>query len=115
MSIPTNALQSLFPSGNPLLVNWLLPILLLVLIFYFRLSLVMGIKMLLFSAFCIVGNHLIGQQVTLWVFSLILFAVGWIGQFYGHHLEGKKPSFIKDLQFLLIGPAWVIQNLIPTK
>ena len=30
----------------------------------------------------------------------------WILQFIGHHIEGKKPSFLKDLQFLLVGPAW---------
>jgi uncharacterized membrane protein YGL010W len=36
-----------------------------------------------------------------------IFAVGWIGQFYGHHLEGRRPSFFRDLQYLLIGPLWV--------
>jgi uncharacterized membrane protein YGL010W len=34
--------------------------------------------------------------------------VAWIFQFWGHNIEGKKPSFLKDLQFLLIGPAWVM-------
>lgn len=34
------------------------------------------------------------------------FVFAWIGQFYGHKVEGKKPSFFKDLQFLLIGPVW---------
>lgn len=40
-----------------------------------------------------------------------LFVVAWIGQFVGHHIEGKKPSFFKDLQFLLIGPAWCMDAL----
>jgi uncharacterized membrane protein YGL010W len=40
-----------------------------------------------------------------------LFVVAWIGQFIGHHIEGKKPSFFKDLQFLLIGPAWCMDAL----
>ena len=44
----------------------------------------------------------------LWLFSLIIFFVAWAGQFYGHKVEGKKPSFIKDIQFLLIGPAWLM-------
>lgn len=39
-------------------------------------------------------------------FYFAVFVVAWIGQFYGHKIEGKKPSFLKDLQFLLIGPAW---------
>ena len=36
----------------------------------------------------------------------ISFVLAWILQFIGHLIEGKKPSFLKDLQFLLIGPLW---------
>jgi len=43
---------------------------------------------------------------------LTLFFLAWIGQFYGHQLEGKKPSFLQDLQFLLIGPAWVFEKIL---
>jgi len=46
--------------------------------------------------------------MPLWGFSLIIFAAAWVVQFYGHKVEGKKPSFLKDLQFLLIGPAWLM-------
>jgi len=35
-------------------------------------------------------------------------ALAWIGQFVGHAVEGKRPSFFKDLQFLLIGPLWLL-------
>lgn len=38
----------------------------------------------------------------------VIFAVAWIGQFVGHHFEGKRPAFFKDLQFLLIGPLWLL-------
>lgn len=38
----------------------------------------------------------------------IIFVLAWVGQFIGHHVEGKKPSFFKDLQFLLIGPVWLM-------
>ena len=34
--------------------------------------------------------------------------IAWIGQFVGHAVEGKRPSFFKDLQFLLIGPLWLL-------
>ena len=44
----------------------------------------------------------------LWLTSLVIFVVAWIGQFVGHALEGKRPSFFKDLQFLLIGPLWLL-------
>jgi uncharacterized membrane protein YGL010W len=37
-----------------------------------------------------------------------IFVVAWIGQFIGHQVEGAKPSFFKDLQFLLIGPLWLL-------
>ncbi|WP_413560071.1 DUF962 domain-containing protein [Bdellovibrio sp. HCB209] len=47
----------------------------------------------------------------LWLLLLIIFVLAWIGQFYGHKLEGKKPSFLKDLQFLLIGPLWVVKDI----
>ena len=42
----------------------------------------------------------------------ITFIVAWIFQFIGHKIEGLKPSFLEDLQFLLIGPAWVFRKLI---
>jgi uncharacterized membrane protein YGL010W len=44
----------------------------------------------------------------LWETSLAIFIVAWIGQFIGHALEGRRPSFFKDLQFLLIGPLWLL-------
>ncbi|MBX2996344.1 MAG: DUF962 domain-containing protein [Bdellovibrionaceae bacterium] len=47
-----------------------------------------------------------------WV-SLFVFVLAWIGQFYGHKVEGKKPSFFQDLLFLLIGPVWVLSKLFP--
>jgi len=44
----------------------------------------------------------------LWLTSLAIFGVGWTGQFVGHAVEGRRPSFFKDLQFLLIGPLWLL-------
>ena len=41
----------------------------------------------------------------------MIFVVAWIGQFIGHKIEGKKPSFFEDLQFLLIGPMWLLADL----
>ena len=45
---------------------------------------------------------------ALWLVCSIIFVVSWIGQFIGHKIEGKKPSFLKDIQFLMIGPAWLM-------
>ena len=44
--------------------------------------------------------------------SLLLFVLGWILQFLGHFIEGKRPSFFEDLRFFLIGPLFVVQKLI---
>lgn len=57
----------------------------LALIFYARLDVVLAIAM-----------------------AALTLVMAWIGQFYGHKVEGKKPSFFKDLQFLLIGPIWCL-------
>lgn len=45
---------------------------------------------------------------ALWQSALALFVAAWIGQFIGHLIEGKRPSFFQDLQFLLIGPVWLL-------
>lgn len=110
MSIPSGFLNSVLP--HPIIANWAFVLLVITLVlFYFRLSVKVGIQMLLFSAFCLVLNYVIAQYVPLVYFSLALFIIAWIGQFYGHKVEGQKPSFIDDLQFLLVGPAWVMYKL----
>ena len=85
-------------------------VLLLAVIYYFMLSMPLGFGMFVFGLVCIALCLLIENYLpfTLWLFSLILFIAAWIGQFYGHKVEGKKPSFFKDLQFLLIGPMWLM-------
>ncbi len=79
------------------------------LLFYARLSIPMAIGILLFSAICLfIVAQLIKSDWVLWQISLIIFATAWIGQFIGHKIEGAKPSFLEDLQFLMIGPAWLM-------
>jgi uncharacterized membrane protein YGL010W len=43
-----------------------------------------------------------------WIIYLSIFIVTWFLRLVGHKIEGKKPSFIKDLQFLLMGPIWIL-------
>ncbi|MEQ8273369.1 MAG: DUF962 domain-containing protein [Deltaproteobacteria bacterium] len=50
-------------------------------------------------------------SIPLWGASAALFVLAWVGQFIGHRIEGKKPSFFEDLQFLLIGPLWLLADL----
>lgn len=92
--------------------------LILAMIFYARLSARLFLVMSLFSVFIVILIWILtapllslAPSAPLW-FYLGLFVIGWIGQFYGHKVEGKKPSFFKDLQFLLIGPAWCADYLM---
>ena len=111
MSIPTTFLENLFGIYNPLLENWAVIIGGLISIFYLRLGFWYFIEMLFVILLCIVGNYWLSSFGNLAIISISIFIIAWIGQFYGHKVEGKKPSFIKDLQFLLIGPLWVIKKL----
>ena len=79
-------------------------------VYYFTLSSTLWIGLFLFALLCLVLCHFIERAgiFPLWLICVILFVAAWIGQFYGHNVEGKKPSFFKDLQFLLIGPAWLM-------
>ncbi len=112
MSIPSQFLIKTMGLENTIFTNWATVVLLFVLVFYLRLSFSMFLKILVFTIICLIGNHYLSQISPLLYTSLVIFVIAWVGQFYGHDLEGKKPSFFKDLQFLLIGPAWVIKKLI---
>lgn len=115
MSIPSDFIFSKFQLNAPIIENWAAVVLLFVLFFYIRLSITMAFKIAFFSAICLIVNYYISQFFPLWIFSIGVFIIAWIGQFYGHNIEGKKPSFLKDLQFLLIGPAWVVENIFSKK
>ncbi len=115
MSIPSEFLTKIIGLENALVINWATFLLVFLLIFYLRLSISMFFKMLLFSIACVYGNYYLGTVLPLFYTSLAIFIIAWIGQFYGHKIEGIKPSFFKDLQFLLIGPAWVIKKVTSKK
>lgn len=80
------------------------------LVFYFRMGLTIGLGMLAWSALALWGNWQLDMMggYPLWLISTITFILAWIGQFIGHKIEGVKPSFFEDLQFLLVGPAWLL-------
>lgn len=84
-------------------------VLALAVLYYLRLSPTLSVGMLLFSALCLfVAYRIESAGLVLWQVCLTLFVLAWIGQFWGHKVEGKKPSFFQDLQFLMIGPAWLM-------
>jgi uncharacterized membrane protein YGL010W len=95
------------------MLNWGGIALLLALVYYLRLSISMFIGFFIIGIILLWGNQKIYEAMDqsypgLALFSIILFVIAWIGQFIGHKIEGKKPSFLEDVQFLLIGPAWLL-------
>ena len=82
----------------------------IVLLYYVTLSASIAIGMLFFTILCLFFAHVVEQNGirALRIFCIIIFVAAWIGQFYGHKIEGKKPSFLKDFLFLIIGPAWLM-------
>ncbi len=90
--------------------NWLQPAAGAVLLFYLRLSGPLAVGMFLFIGVCygLIEGHAAVAPFAVWQSSLLLFVLAWIGQFIGHKIEGKKPSFLHDVVFLLIGPAWLL-------
>lgn len=106
-SIPSGIVQSLL-GENPY-ANWATVLLVIALAYYVTLSIPLAVGMMLFGAFCLyMSRMVVAQGWSLWLTCIIILVVAWVGQFYGHNVEGKKPSFFKDLQFLLIGPAWLM-------
>ncbi len=99
-----------FFSLSPYL-NWATLLILASLIYYLMLSVRLAAGMLLVSAaMCFIIELLAGLPWPLLWTSSAIFAAAWIGQFIGHKIEGRKPSFFKDLQFLLIGPLWLLAD-----
>ncbi|MFC5490257.1 DUF962 domain-containing protein [Dokdonella soli] len=83
--------------------------------FYWRLSRPLGVAMLL--VFVLLGllteglYRSLGASQLLWL-AIGVFVIAWIGQFVGHIIEGKRPSFFTDLAYLLIGPAWLTGKIM---
>jgi uncharacterized membrane protein YGL010W len=79
-------------------------------VYYARLSWVFFGLMALFSAAVLAILHSLGGHVLL--ASVSIFIIAWIAQFVGHKIEGKKPSFFEDIQYLWVGPLFVLSKLL---
>lgn len=101
-----------FVTERSLFANWATVMIGLTLLYYATLSLPIFIGFIFIGAGLVAGNHyfyLAVNDTVPYIFVCIgIFVIAWIGQFIGHGIEGKKPSFLKDLQFLLVGPAWLL-------
>ncbi|MGF1777495.1 DUF962 domain-containing protein [Vibrio nomapromontoriensis] len=92
-------------------INWIWPVMMPVMMFYACLSKQVLVQMLVFTLACLaVISFLALYSAPVFSLSVGLFIALWVMQFLGHHIEGKKPSFFDDIQFLLIGPIWVFRQ-----
>ena len=99
------------PVSWPLWLDWSLVFVVLALVYY---SLFKNIRVIAAVLVMVIPMLLILEWLRprFFLLSVGIFIVAWIGQFIGHKIEGKKPSFFKDLFFLLIGPVWTMHTLL---
>jgi uncharacterized membrane protein YGL010W len=80
-------------------------------VYYLRLSRVFFAVMCVWSVLVVAALHAMGPHVL--VASVLIFVGAWIAQFIGHKIEGKKPSFFEDIQYLWVGPLFVTAKFLP--
>ena len=105
-SVPVpQAIQNISPW-----LNWATLVMVMALAYYVRLSGRLAVGMVVVWGLMAAVLRLVAAEAVLpmWAICLLVFVLAWVGQFWGHKMEGKKPSFLKDLQFLLIGPLWLL-------
>lgn len=94
--------------------SWAVLVMVLAFYWYWKRSHRLAVGLLI--AFALMGlltNFLywqLGARALAW-WAVGVFVVAWIGQFIGHKYEGRKPSFLTDLSYLLVGPAWLMSKL----
>lgn len=96
-----------FPFSEVVFVNWATIFIALCCVFYATLSLKVLVFMIVQSFAMLAVVYYVSQTSYLIHISVAVFILAWVGQFIGHKIEGAKPSFFEDLQFLLIGPVWI--------
>lgn len=107
--IPLGFLAKVLPNALAPYAHMGSVLIVLSLLFYIRLSISLAIGMFVYSVLVLWGNaQIVAAGLPLWLVSVAIFVVAWIFQFIGHNHEGKKPSFLKDVQFLMVGPAWIL-------
>jgi uncharacterized membrane protein YGL010W len=102
------ALRAAHPAAN-----WGSIAVLAVLVYYSLLSIPLSLGALLLLLAALWSIDLVDRvsALPLWSICVFLFVVAWIGQFVGHAIEGRRPSFFKDVQFLMIGPLWLLADV----
>jgi uncharacterized membrane protein YGL010W len=103
-----SGVRTLFPAAN-----WGSLAVLGALLYYSMLSMRLALGALPLLLACLWSLDWLDHwaAVPLWSICVVLFVAAWVGQFIGHAIEGKRPSFFKDVQFLMIGPLWLLADV----
>jgi uncharacterized membrane protein YGL010W len=100
-----------FREATPAL-NWGTVFLLATVVYYFIMSISLAFGALPFVIAVVATVAWLDRlSAPLWAISVSLFVAGWAGQFVGHWQEGSRPAFFRDLQFLMIGPLWLVAGV----
>ena len=83
-------------------------IVLAAIVFYGWLSASLALGMLAVSVAMLATMPLFPSARALLASAGVVFVLAWIGQFVGHHIEGRRPAFADDITYLLIGPARLV-------
>lgn len=112
-SIPHHFIDKIFPDAVRYFSHFGSIAVIIVLAYYLNFSIMLFFGMMIKSAIIlwIVYQIEYNQSLPLWLISLLIFAVGLAGQFLGHRIEGARPSFLNNIWFLFISPAWLICNI----
>ncbi len=83
-------------------------------LYYLRLDIRFGLLMTLILAIMVrFASPIAAESTTNWLsWGVGLFVVGWIFQSIGHIWEGKKPAFLDDVIGLIIGPLFVVSEVV---
>lgn len=111
--LPRGGLSGVLPNQIDPFLNWATILGVAALLFYLRLSPKLFVGMWVVGTLMVVLIHAVNlwSPIPLTTVCVTILVLAWIGQFVGHRFEGVKPSFFKDLQFLLIGPAWLLNAI----
>ena len=111
--IPFPSTRGFLPEGFTPFLNWATLFTLVALLFYLRLSwtLFAGLSLLAFISLGTIHIFESTCRFSTCLLSAHFFIIAWIGQFIGHSIEGAKPSFLDDLRFLIIAPAWLLASV----
>jgi uncharacterized membrane protein YGL010W len=89
--------------------NWGTLFLMATIVYYFIMSFSLAIGILPFVAFAVAAVVWMDSlQTPLWLISSAIISIAWLGQLIGHLIEAGRGRFFRDLQYLMIGPLWML-------